>query len=61
MHAQHFKILFYQVEPCGIWHEKPWQGMMLPVCRAGQEATELPVGILLVGANPRRAIDENYR
>jgi signal transduction histidine kinase len=44
--------------PGGVWPEPTQSALVLPIVRAGQA---LPLGFLVAGLNPRRALDERYR
>ncbi len=44
--------------PGGIWPETPQAALILPVARPGHDQ---PMGIMVVGISPRRALDEEYR
>jgi PAS domain S-box-containing protein len=46
------------VKQCGAWPELPRQALVLPFALAGQRA---PHGFLVVGVNPRKALDDEYR
>jgi PAS domain S-box-containing protein len=44
--------------PCGAWDRPPFQAAILPVSATGESARS---GVLIVGLNPFRLFDENYR
>ncbi len=44
--------------PGGVWPETPRAALILPVTRLGHDQ---PVGIMVVGISPRRALDDEYR
>ncbi|MGL5192151.1 MAG: ATP-binding protein [Chroococcales cyanobacterium] len=43
--------------PGGVWDEPPHSALVLPLTRPGQE----PFGVLIVGINPYRPLDDDYR
>jgi signal transduction histidine kinase/DNA-binding response OmpR family regulator len=51
--AAHFTAL-----PTGAWDKPPRQGLVVPIAQQGQSQ---PGGFMLVGLNPYRPFDENYR
>jgi len=46
------------VDQCGAWPELPRQALVLPF---GLPGRSVPHGFLVVGVNPRRALDDEYR
>jgi PAS domain S-box-containing protein len=44
--------------PGGFWRVSPSELIVLPIAQAGQERA---IGALVVGANPHRKLDDNYR
>ena len=49
----------FGVLPGGVWPEPARQAVALPIARAGQNAGL--AGVMVVGVNPRRALDDAYR
>lgn len=47
----------YGALPSGCWHTSPDQALVLPVMQNGREC---PFGLLIVGLNPHRQLDEKY-
>jgi signal transduction histidine kinase len=44
--------------PLAPWDEAPHQALLLPIARPGSQQ---PAGVLVLGINPRRAFDDDYR
>ncbi|HEY9747730.1 MAG TPA: ATP-binding protein [Allocoleopsis sp.] len=51
--AKHFRDL-----PTGAWHQPPHQAVAVPISPSGQTGK---AGILVVGLNPFRLLDDNYK